>query len=250
MRGRIGRSKDRGYCYLTIPAKGLLTREAAERLRALKEFTELGSGFRIAAHDLEIRGAGNILGSEQSGHILRLGIDLYMRLLEDEVKNLKGEEVEPEFEPEIKLPIGAYLPEDYMPDQNQRLSWYKRISRARVKEEIDTLQDELIDRYGPLPEPVRNLMSVALVKLFLLHYRVRELAYTGAEISLALAEDTRADVDHLIALAARDSRRYRIAPDNRFFFRFTAKDPSELMPGIHAALKELAGKGKNAADWL
>jgi transcription-repair coupling factor (superfamily II helicase) len=250
LRGRIGRSKDRGYCYLTIPAKGLLTREAAERLRALKEFTELGSGFRIAAHDLEIRGAGNILGSEQSGHILRLGIDLYMRLLEDEVKNLKGEEVEPEFEPEIKLPIGAYLPEDYMPDQNQRLSWYKRISRARVKEELDTLQDELIDRYGPLPEPVRNLMAVALVKLFLLHYRVRELAYTGAEISLTLAEDTRADVDHLIALAARDSRRYRLAPDNRFFFRFTAKDPAELMPGIHAALKELAGKGKNAADWL
>jgi len=245
LRGRIGRGRDRGYCYLVIPAQGLITREAAERLRVLKEFTELGSGFRIAAHDLEIRGAGNLLGPEQSGNIMRLGIDLYMQMLEEEVKNLKGEEVEVEFEPEIKLPLSAFLPEDYMPDQNQRLSWYKRLSRARSAEEIAGLREELVDRYGAPPEPVGNLLEIARVKLVLLHFRVRELAYTGAEISVALADDTRADVDRLIALATKEPRKWRIAPDNRIYYKFTAKSPVDLMPGIHEVLGRLGSeKGK------
>ena len=239
LRGRIGRGRDRGYCYLVIPARGLITKDAAERLRALKEFSELGSGFRIAAHDLEIRGAGNILGPEQSGNIMRLGIDLYMQMLEDEVKNLKGEEVAVEFEPEIKLPLSAYLPEDYMPDQNQRLSWYKRLSRARSEEEIAGLREELVDRYGIPPEAVANLIEVARVKLVLLHFRVRELAYTGAEISVALAEDTRADVDKLIRLATKEPRQWRVAPDNRVLFKFTAKTPADLLPAVQRVLAEL-----------
>jgi transcription-repair coupling factor (superfamily II helicase) len=240
LRGRIGRAKERGYCFLMIPARGILTREAAHRLKVLKEFTELGSGFRVAAHDLEIRGAGNLLGAEQSGHIHRIGIELYMKLLDDEIKRQQGESVESEIEPEIKLPIPAYLPEDYMPDQNQRISWYKRLSRARSHDEIASLREELVDRYGTLPEPVENLLEVSRIKVSLVWMRALELAFTGTEITLALAPDTRADVERVIMLATNDPLNYRITPDNSICKMFKPKEPQDLFPAVRVLLEELS----------
>lgn len=241
LRGRIGRSRDRGYCYLMVPAKGVLTKDAAQRLRVLREFTELGSGFRIAAHDLEIRGAGNLLGAEQSGHIYRVGMELYMQLLGDEVKRLKGEEVEAVLEPEIKLSVPTYISEEYMPASNQRLAWYKRFSRARSETEVAGLREELADRYGPLPESVLNLLEVAKIKVALVRLRALELAYTGKEITLVLADDTGVDIGRVIELATRQPKKYRITPENRIFFGFVAKEPQEIFPAITAFLNELKG---------
>jgi transcription-repair coupling factor (superfamily II helicase) len=241
LRGRIGRSRTRGYCYLLVPTKTALSREAAHRLKVIKEFTELGSGFRVAAHDLEIRGAGNLLGSEQSGHIYRIGIELYMRLLEDEIKRQKGEPVEADLEPEIKLPVSAYLPDEYVPDQKQRLTWYKRLARAKADREVSMLKEELIDRYGACPGPVLALIEISRIKARLYRLRATELAYTGAELSLALADDNRADIDRVLALAAKDPTHYRLAPDNRFFHRFQAKAPEDLFPAVHDFLNQVMG---------
>jgi len=239
LRGRIGRAKLRGYCYMTVPAKGVLTRDAAKRLRALKEFTELGSGFRVAAHDLEIRGAGNILGAEQSGHLHRIGLELYMKLLEEEVARQKGETVAPEIEPEIKLPVPSYLPEEYVPSERERLGWYKRLGRARSDQEVASLREELIDRYGPLPDPAENLLEVSRIKGALKKLRAIELAYDGAELSLALSDDTTADVDRALALATKDPINYRLTPDGRLMKKVSVGSPAELFPAIGALLNEL-----------
>ncbi|HUT52622.1 MAG TPA: transcription-repair coupling factor [bacterium] len=241
LRGRIGRSKERGYCFLIVPAKGILTKEAAQRLRALKEFTELGSGFRVAAHDLEIRGAGNLLGAEQSGHIYKIGLELYMQMLEEEIQRQRGEAVEAPIEPEIKLPVPAYLPDEYMPDQNQRLAWYKRLGKARDDREIADLKEELIDRYGALPEPAQSLIEITKIKAALVAIRALELAYTGTELAVALADDTKAQVDGVIALAIKEPKTWRITPDRRIFQRFAAKEPKDLFPAIRSLLNRLAG---------
>ena len=240
LRGRIGRSKVRGYCYLMVPAKGVITDDAAKRLKVLKEFTELGSGFRVAAHDLEIRGAGNMLGPEQSGHIGRIGLELYMNLLDEEIEKLKGEPPPPEFEPEIKLPAPAYLADEYVPDPNQRLSWYKRLSKAKSGNELDDLREEMRDRYGALPEDAENLFEIARVKAWLRKARATELGYTGTELTLALADDTVLDIEKIIKMATKEPRKYRLTPDNRLFMKLSAKDPSELFPAIRELLNEVS----------
>ncbi len=240
LRGRIGRTNVRGYCYLLVPAKGTLTRDATKRLRVLREFSELGSGFRIAARDLEIRGAGNLLGSEQTGHISRVGMELYLKLLEDEVNRIKGEPVESEVEPEINLPVPAFLSEEYVPDQNQRLSWYKRLSRARSEHEVDALQEELEDRYGKPPEAANNLLEIARIKGGLKRLQALELAYTGTEISVRLGENHKADSQRVIDLATQQPDKYRVTPENRLFYRLKVDHPAELFPAIRELLNEIS----------
>ncbi len=244
LRGRIGRSRQRGYCFLMVPGKGLITRQAAQRLKVLKEFTELGSGFKVAAHDLEIRGAGNMLGAEQSGHMSRIGLELYMGLLENEINRLRGEPAPAEVEPEIKLPVPAYLSEDYMPDQKQRLSWYKRLSKASASREIDSLQDELIDRYGQPPESAFNLLEVARIKSRLRALGAREISFSGQEFTLTLAPSTRVNVEHVISLAMQNPDKYRVTPDNQLIKRGSAQSPSQLFPAVHELLNEIQGPDK------
>ena len=139
LRGRIGRSRERGYAYLVVPSRAEVKGDAIKRLKALKEFTELGSGFRLAAYDLKIRGAGNMLGKEQSGQISRIGYELYLRLLENKIKELKGQKVEEQFEPEIKLAIPAFLPDEFVPSDSERLGWYKRLAMAQDDAALNSL---------------------------------------------------------------------------------------------------------------
>ncbi len=160
LRGRVGRSSDRAYCYLLIPARRPVTPKAKQRLAALQQLTELGSGFRLAGHDMEIRGAGSLLGRQQSGHITAIGFDLYVEMLEEAVRELKGEAPQDDLEPEVNLPIPAYLPEEYVPDVHQRLSFYKRLAQARVPEVLEDLRAELIDRYGRLPVEAGYLLDM------------------------------------------------------------------------------------------
>ncbi len=164
LRGRVGRADEQAYGYLFYPENMPITEGAEKRLRVIEEFTDLGSGFKIALRDLEIRGAGNILGAEQHGHIATIGYELYCRLLEETVRGLKGEKVEEAIETRINLPIEAYLPDTYIPDSRQKISIYKKISALKTETDRRELENELKDRYGDMPEPVEMLLEISSIK--------------------------------------------------------------------------------------
>ena len=165
LRGRVGRSDRRAYAYLLIPPEEALSPVAKKRLAAIREFSDLGSGFRVAALDLEIRGAGNLLGGEQSGHIEAVGFDMYMKLLEQTIKELKGEEVEDEIRANVNLRVDLRIDDEFIPDMNQRLTVYRRFAAVRNDAELDRLMDEVRDRYGNPPASVLNLAEYAAIRL-------------------------------------------------------------------------------------
>ena len=165
LRGRVGRSDRRAYAYLLIPPEEALSPVAKKRLAAIREFSDLGSGFRVAALDLEIRGAGNLLGGEQSGHIEAVGFDMYMKLLEQAVKELKGEDVEDDVRANVNLRVDLRIDDSYIPDMNQRLTVYRRMAAVRSEDELRRLVDEVRDRYGTPPESVLNLAEYAAIRL-------------------------------------------------------------------------------------
>src|SRR5436305_15096671 len=157
LRGRVGRSDRAAYAYLLIPPEDNLSPVAKKRLAAIKEFSDLGSGFRVAALDLEIRGAGNLLGGEQSGQIDTVGFEMYMKLLEQTVRELKGEELEDDMRATVNLRVDLKIDAAYVPDMNQRLMLYRKVAAARREEEIDDILEGAHDRYGQLPDSVLNL---------------------------------------------------------------------------------------------
>jgi transcription-repair coupling factor (superfamily II helicase) len=165
LRGRVGRSGEQAYAYFLIPDEGTLTGDAQKRLVAIQQFTELGSGFRIAAADLEIRGAGNLLGRQQSGHIAAVGLDLYMQMVEQAVQRLKGQVVEEEPDPTLTLPVSAFIPESFVADPHQRLSLYKRLTACGQVGDLALLHGEVQDRYGLPPEPVERLFEVMQLRI-------------------------------------------------------------------------------------
>jgi len=165
LRGRVGRYKHRAYAYLLVPAERVLTQDARKRLKTLQDFTALGSGFKIALRDLEIRGAGNILGVEQHGRIAAVGFELYCQLVEEAARELRGEKVEQPILPVVDLAIEAYLPDEYIPSPAQKIAFYKRMSAAGTQEQLDEMSEELRDRYGPLPKEVEKLIATTSLRL-------------------------------------------------------------------------------------
>ena len=165
LRGRVGRYKHKAYCYLLIDPRKHLNPTAAKRLQAIETFSQMGAGFAISMRDLEIRGAGNLLGTQQSGHISTIGYELYCQLLEKAVRQLKHMPEKMSIGVEVDLPIAAFLPEDYVPDRRQKIDIYRRLTRLDKFVQIEELKEELIDRFGPLPAPVKRLLSLSEVKL-------------------------------------------------------------------------------------
>src|SRR5207249_10025945 len=161
LRGRVGRAGQRAYAYLFFPPERAITEEAYERLKTIGEATELGSGFKIAMRDLEIRGAGNLLGNDQTGHIAAVGYDLYVQMVSEAVSELKGEEPRPPAEVKLDVPLDAYLPGDYVAVEEQRLEAYRRLAAVTTHAEVDDVRDEWLDRYGPVPRPAEALLEVA-----------------------------------------------------------------------------------------
>jgi transcription-repair coupling factor (superfamily II helicase) len=165
LRGRVGRSDRPAYAYLMVPPAEMLAPVAKKRLAAIREFSDLGSGFRVAALDLEIRGAGNLLGGEQSGHIEAVGFEMYMKLLEQTVRELKGEEMEDEIRATVSLGIDLRMDEAYVPDTNQRLTYYRRVAASRTLSDLDQVLEEVRDRFGPLPDSVLNLADYGRIRI-------------------------------------------------------------------------------------
>ena len=193
LRGRVGRSDRRAYAYLLIPPEDSLSPVAKKRLAAIREFSDLGSGFRVAALDLEIRGAGNLLGGEQSGHIEAVGFDMYMKLLEQTIKELKGEELEDEIRANVNLRVDLRIDDTYIPDMNQRLTVYRRMAAVRTAPELDRLMDEVRDRYGPPPESILNLAEYASIRLLADRIGLEALDREGQTVVLKFRPDARVD---------------------------------------------------------
>jgi len=203
LRGRVGRSDRRAYAYLMVPPRTVLTPTARKRLKALQEFSDLGSGFRIAAMDLEIRGAGNLLGAEQHGHIAAVGFDTYCRLLERAVQELKGETAMPEVRTSLNLRIDIRIPEDYIPDFSQRLSLYKWVSSAQDRDELDRIRDETRDRYGKTPRQGENLFTLAGLRILAERLRVASVDYAGGKISVRFSPDSSVAPQRLIEVVSK-----------------------------------------------
>ncbi|HUP87626.1 MAG TPA: transcription-repair coupling factor [Acidimicrobiales bacterium] len=185
LRGRVGRAGQRAYAYLFFPPERSLSEEAYERLKTIGEHTELGSGFKIAMRDLEIRGAGNLLGESQSGHIAAVGYDLYVQMVSEAVAELKGEEVREPAEIKLDLPMHANLPPDYVSKEELRLEAYRRLAAVTTHQEVDDIENEWLDRYGPVPEPARSLLEVAHLRAECARTGVREVAVARDVIRLA-----------------------------------------------------------------
>ncbi|MGZ3722141.1 MAG: TRCF domain-containing protein, partial [Bdellovibrionales bacterium] len=220
LRGRVGRSKERAYCYLLIPNSRKIEKDAQERLRIIQENTALGSGIRIAQYDLELRGAGDILGEEQAGHVNSVGYELYLELLEEAVRNAKGEApLDADVEPDINVRIPALIPDTYISDLRVRLAYYKSLSEIESPEDIDRIEDELHDQFGKPPMQVINLMGLMLIRQVCKELSVRDLSSGEASITLAFTEQTKLPPTKVIDLASRANKKYSITPDNRLRVR-------------------------------
>ncbi|MDA0744883.1 MAG: transcription-repair coupling factor [bacterium] len=201
LRGRVGRSSQQAYAYLLIPSWKALSRPAVRRLRAIEEFSDLGSGFQISMRDMEIRGTGNLLGQQQHGHIVAIGFDLYCRLLDEAVQQIRGEDTEPAIEPDVQITVSAYIPEDYIPDSDLKMQFYQRVGECRRTVEILAIEEELEDRFGPLPESAAALLNTVQIKILARQLRVESLR-VGTSLQLVFPPErmlTRVDVETMVA---------------------------------------------------
>jgi transcription-repair coupling factor (superfamily II helicase) len=205
LRGRVGRYKHRAYCYLMLEQGRSVTSTGAKRLKAIEEFSELGAGFKIAMRDLEIRGAGNILGTEQSGHISSVGYELYCQLLENAVRGLTHEPLREQVHVAIDLPVVAYLPDSYIPGGRAKIEMYRKLSQANSDEALAQLQDELRDRFGPIPPEVAELIAMRELQIAAWRWKVDNIHLEGRFAVLRYR-----DVERMGALRKLRGSRLRI----------------------------------------
>ena len=245
LRGRVGRGKERAYCYLVVPPENAMTDESRSRIEALERHTELGSGFQIASLDLELRGAGDLLGAEQSGNVASVGLDMFCRMLDEAVQELGGEEVSHEVDPELSFDVEALLPDDYVGDVGVRLSLYKRLASAVDEGHVSDIAAEMEDRFGAPPEEARRL-----VKLMSLKTELRRLRALGCEASeqsviFHLRDDTPLDPEKIMALIKKTRGAWKLTPDMRLSRRFDSV--ADGLTHAESALSELAGCWRDAS---
>jgi transcription-repair coupling factor (superfamily II helicase) len=241
LRGRVGRSNRRAYAYLLIPSEQELTPIARRRLAALKEFSDLGAGFKIAALDLELRGAGNMLGGEQSGHIEAVGFELYTSMLEQAVKEIKGESSEEHVSTQLNLGIALRIDENYVAEENQRLRLYKKIAGAPNAAAVNEIRAEMEDRYGALPDPTVYLLEAALIRLECERIGVAQIDRKRGELQIRFTENASVDPQHLMRLVAKNAKRgAQFTPQGMLKYPLAASRPDEVLLEIHELLAGLA----------
>jgi transcription-repair coupling factor (superfamily II helicase) len=249
MRGRIGRSKQRAYAYLTFEAGKKLTKAAEQRLQAIEQLDTLGAGFQLASHDLDIRGAGNLLGEEQSGHIKEIGVELYQQMLEEAVAaartgaKLSAEEAfEDHWSPQINLGMPVLIPENYIPDLNLRLSMYRRAASLASREEIEAFAAELIDRFGPLPIDVENLLDLMEIKQLCRRAGVDRIEAGPKGAVLSLHPTSKINLQKLVGYIQKQTGTAKIRPeDQKMVFMRSWDDLNTRVRGAHKILNEMAG---------
>ena len=239
LRGRVGRSSRRAYAYLLIPSEETLTSDARKRLAAIKEFSDLGAGFRIAALDMEIRGAGNLLGGEQHGHINAVGFDLYVKLLEQTIRELKGEPTVEEVQTTIDLGVDIQIPEHYIPDANLRLWLYKRLSSVRDEYGIKNLGEEILDRFGKYPRAVSNLFEYANLRLYAQRLRILSLDRRNNKILIKFREDTPISPERLVQFMRREPR-LSLSPEGVLSLAVPPGHSSDVFQTLREVMGEIA----------
>jgi transcription-repair coupling factor (superfamily II helicase) len=245
LRGRVGRSDRRAYAYLLLPSEVELTLIARRRLAALKEFSDLGAGFKIAALDLELRGAGNMLGGEQSGHIEAIGFELYTQMLDRAVRELKGEMPEEEIATQLNLGLNIRIPAEYIPEENQRLRMYKRVAGVERESQLHDVRAELIDRYGEPPVAVRNLLDYADLKLVAVRVGVNAIERKRDQVSIKFRQTATVDPERLAHFVA-SQRGTQFSPDGTLKFPQKATAAEDVLSHLKRLLEELAGAEKAA----
>ncbi|MDQ6807557.1 MAG: transcription-repair coupling factor, partial [Actinomycetota bacterium] len=244
IRGRVGRSRERAYAYLLYPSAAALTVEGAQRLSALSDYTELGAGFKIAMRDLELRGAGNLLGDEQSGHVAALGFELYMQMLDEAVAGLEEGDSSEDWEPvRLDVNVDAYVPADYIPYEQAKVDVHRRIAAAREVADLGLLREELLDRFGELPEPLKNLILLQQARIKLgqagaraVTFRGDRLAVTPIELDSVRAKKIRAEIPEALYESGKSQLSVRIP-----------KDPAARFPAVVRAADVLLAVTTEAA---
>jgi transcription-repair coupling factor (superfamily II helicase) len=240
LRGRVGRSKTRAYCYLMMPRNRKLDKEQQERLKIIQENTALGSGIKIAQYDLELRGSGNVLGEDQSGHVNAVGYELYMDLLNEAIADAQGKPHEDmELDPEINLRIPAMIPDSYINDIRIRLSYYKALADITSSEDLDKIEEELRDQFGEIPDATLNLMGLMLIRRQCKELGVRDVSSGAKSISLIFTERTKLRPETAIRLATRENKKYSITPDNRLNIRLNTITWSAVYEELNFLLKQI-----------
>jgi transcription-repair coupling factor (superfamily II helicase) len=241
LRGRVGRSNRRAYSYLLVPADIELTPIARRRLAALKEFSDLGAGFKIAALDLELRGAGNLLGGEQSGHIEAIGFELYTQMLDRAVREMKGEIAPEEAETQLNLGLNIRIPGDYIPEENQRLRMYKRVAGVETESQLEDVRAELKDRYGDPPAAVRNLLDYASLKLLAVRVGVTTIERKRDVVTVKFRPDAVIDPGKLAQFVS-GQRGAQFTPDGILKFSLKPTAAEETLRQLHDLLDQLAAE--------
>jgi transcription-repair coupling factor (superfamily II helicase) len=240
LRGRVGRDKYRAYAYLLVPADGGMTEVARKRLQVIAELTELGSGFKIAARDLEIRGAGNLLGAEQSGHIAAVGFDLYTQLIQETVRELKGEPAEVMVDPTIRLRADGFIPETYVPDPTLRLNLYKRLAAVTEAPLLADFTEELTDRFGPIPAEVTWLLQVMNLKLQARALHVQEIDARREIIRVRFGPKPPVQPETIVALLRAERGRLKYLPEDKLEYRADGTGPEALLAAARKLLQRLS----------
>jgi len=253
LRGRVGRSDRPAYAYLLIPPETTLSPVAKKRLAAIREFSDLGSGFRVAALDLEIRGAGNLLGGEQSGHIETVGFEMYMKLLEQAVRELKGDELVDDVRAVVNLRVDLKIDPAYVPEMNQRLMIYRKIADARSDDELDQIIGELRDRYGPVPETVEHLEQYGRIRIMADRLGIESIDREAQTAVIKIRPDSggrRLNVDRLLRVVAARADTTLVPPGTiRLDLRPAAPRPPGRPSQAPLGTKARARQGTGASWW-
>jgi transcription-repair coupling factor (superfamily II helicase) len=241
LRGRVGRSNRRAYAYLLLPSEIELTPIARRRLAALKEFSDLGAGFKIAALDLELRGAGNLLGGEQSGHIEAVGFELYTQMLERAVREMKGEAGTEATEIQLNLGLNIRIPSDYIKEENQRLRMYKRVAGVETEPQLNDVRSELIDRYGETPTAVRNLLDYARLKLQAVRVGANAIERKREFVNIKFSANAAIDPGKLARFVA-SQRGTQFTPDGTLKFSIKIDSAGGILQTLRDLLEELEAR--------
>jgi transcription-repair coupling factor (superfamily II helicase) len=212
LRGRVGRSDRIAYAYLFYPQGKTLSEIAMKRLQVISDFTELGSGFKIAMKDMEIRGAGNLLGKEQSGDIYSVGFDLYLKLLDEAVQKLSNENYEAETETLLELEYSGFIPENYIDGQQEKMGMYKKIAAVRTKEELESVHGELVDRFGPPPDEAESLLALAEIRILCRDLAILSLKEKNGHLKVEFGKVSKVEVEKLLRLIKESAGRVKLDP--------------------------------------
>jgi transcription-repair coupling factor (superfamily II helicase) len=244
LRGRVGRSKTRAYAYMTTPANRIVTETAEKRLKVLSDLDTLGAGFQLASHDLDIRGAGNLVGDEQSGHIKEVGFELYQSMLEDAILEAKAggiaKDRQESYSPQITIDAPILIPEEYVPDLDLRMGLYRRLNEVEDRQALEAFAAELIDRFGKLPSPTQNLLKVMEIKQNCLTANIAKIDVGPKGALVSFQSDRFPNPAGLVAYIQKLNGVARLRPDSKMFLDRAWPDPAARLNGALQLSKGLA----------